>query len=66
MVVEKDSSENKSQASETSTEQTHNNGKESVGAKDYARIFSYADRWDWTLNGVGAIAAIASGTSLAL
>lgn len=37
-----------------------------TGFKDYLRIFTYSDKWDWTFNIVGAVAAIASGTSLAL
>lgn len=40
--------------------------QESSGAKNYIRILSYSDKWDWLLNGVGALAAIASGASLAL
>lgn len=38
----------------------------SAGIKDYLRVLTYSDKWDWTLNGVGAIAAGASGASLAL
>lgn len=37
-----------------------------AGFKDYARVFRYSDKWDWMLNAAGAIAAIASGASLAL
>ncbi len=37
-----------------------------VGFKDYFRILSYSDKLDWTLNGVGTVAACASGASLAL
>lgn len=40
--------------------------KDNVGFKDYIRIFTYSDRWDWIFNAVGALAAIASGASLAL
>lgn len=38
----------------------------SAGIKDYFRVLTYSDKWDWALNGVGAIAAGASGASLAL
>lgn len=37
-----------------------------AGFKDYLRIFSYSDKWDWIFNSLGALAAIASGASLAL
>lgn len=40
--------------------------EDAAGMKEYARILSYSDKWDWIFNGVGAIAAIASGASLAL
>lgn len=49
------------------TETKKEKAKESsAGVKDYARIFTYSDKWDWLLNGAGAIAAAASGASLAL
>lgn len=37
-----------------------------AGIKDYLRILTYSDKWDWAFNGVGAVAAMASGASLAL
>lgn len=37
-----------------------------AGFNDYLRIFAFSDGIDWTLNGIGALAAIASGCSLAL
>lgn len=37
-----------------------------AGIKDYLRILTYSDQWDWTFNGGGAIAAVASGAALAL
>jgi len=48
---------------EPKTEESQEAG---AGIKDYLRILAYSDRWDLTFNGVGAIAAIASGASLAL
>lgn len=38
----------------------------SAGIKDYLRVFAYSDKWDWLLNAAGAVAAMASGASLAL
>lgn len=40
--------------------------KPNAGFKDYVRIFNYADKWDLIFNGLGALAAIASGAALAL
>lgn len=40
--------------------------KTQAGIKDYLRILTFSSRLDWILNGVGAVAAIASGSSLAL
>jgi len=37
-----------------------------AGIKDFLRIFAFSDSLDWALNAVGALAAIASGCSLAL
>lgn len=48
---------------ERKTEESQDAG---AGIKDYLRILAYSDKWDWTFNGVGAVAAIASGASLAL
>lgn len=40
--------------------------KTQAGFNDYLRILRYSDKLDWTLNSVGALAAIASGCSLSL
>ena len=40
--------------------------EKSGGLKDYFRIFAYADRLDWTLNGIACICSIASGATLPL
>ncbi|KIW87663.1 uncharacterized protein Z519_11637 [Cladophialophora bantiana CBS 173.52] len=34
------------------------------GIKDYVRIFQYADRYDWILNAIACVCAIASGAAL--
>ncbi|KAK5088598.1 hypothetical protein LTR05_002818 [Lithohypha guttulata] len=57
----------KPQAIDIDQDQQDEKTKEpSAGFKDYLRIFAYSDKWDWILNGIGALAAIASGASLAL
>ena len=41
--------------------------KEKSGSfNDYVRIFAYADRLDWTLNGTACLCSIASGATLPL
>lgn len=55
----------KSQSSDVSSRDAKD-AKENVGFKDYLRIFSHADKWDVIGMAVGALAAIASGASLAL
>lgn len=40
--------------------------KPTASVKDYLRIFTFADRWDWALNTIAAVTAIASGALLAL
>lgn len=40
--------------------------KTDAGIKDYIRIFTYADKYDLLFDGLGAVAAIASGAALAL
>jgi len=47
-------------------QQSEDSKEAGSGSKDYFRILTYADKWDWTFNGVGALAAMASGASLAL
>lgn len=34
--------------------------------KDYLRIFSYADKYDWCLNTLALVASIGAGTALPL
>lgn len=68
MAKEKPSSENDDPVAIDIDDASKDDQKkeESAGMKDYLRIFSYSDRWDWLLNGLGALAAIAAGSSLAL
>lgn len=68
MVEEKDTQlDEKSSIVDVDNEPKKETSEESnAGFKDYVRIFRYSDKWDWTLNGVGAVAAAASGASLAL
>lgn len=40
--------------------------KPTASVKDYLRVFTFADRWDWTLNTIAAVTATASGALLAL
>lgn len=68
MVEEKDTQlDEKSSIIDVDNDSKKETSDESnAGFKDYIRIFTYSDKWDWTLNGVGAVAAAASGASLAL
>lgn len=68
MVDEKSSREDgKSQIVDVNDKSKTEESKEAgAGIKDYLRILAYSDKWDWTFNGVGAVAAMASGASLAL
>lgn len=46
---------------------TAENEKEKEGSfRDYIRVFSYADRLDWTLNIIAAVCSIAAGATLPL
>ena len=40
--------------------------KDEGGIKDYFRVFQYADKYDWALNGTACFCAIASGAALPL
>lgn len=66
MVDEKTVAEDEKSQSTDSGRAIDKEQKDNVGFKDYLRIFTYSDRWDWLLNATGALAAIASGASLAL
>jgi len=68
MVDEKSSQEGeKPQIVDVKDKSKTGESKEAAaGIKDYLRILTYSDKWDWAFNGVGAVAAMASGASLAL
>ena len=57
--------ENGTNEEQTDKNDVENNASENIsGWSIYVRVLKHSDKWDWILNGVGCVAAIASGAAL--